>query len=193
MNLFFNGQDTINLKSVSQINFDTSFQCPALKSDATFWSEKITGTCFPVPFKLEYGIIHYRLKNKPKDLHFCLAESKISSVTIFNNQLTTLKWHLTPSPPCRWAVGAAGGGNNRAFSTQHRGLLTAGKNLRYKKYAWNWASPADTAIWDIKSVTGTEQTASHCTYGNKRYYEKSIYSHCYTFDKLFPPPCTMDI
>lgn len=29
MNLFFNGQDAINLKSVSQINLDTSFQCPA--------------------------------------------------------------------------------------------------------------------------------------------------------------------
>lgn len=98
---------------MSQINLDTSFQCPALKSDSASWSEKITGTCLTIPFKLEYGIIHYCLKNKRNQgSSLRLAESKISSVTIVNNQLTTLKWRLTPSPPCHWAVGAAGSGNN---------------------------------------------------------------------------------
>lgn len=33
MDLFFTGQDAINLKSVSQINLDTSSWCPALKSN----------------------------------------------------------------------------------------------------------------------------------------------------------------
>lgn len=190
MNLFFNGQDAINLKSVSQINLDTSFQCPALKSDSASWSEKITGTCLTISFKLEYSIIHYCLKNKRNQgssLH--LAESKISSVTIVNNQLTTLKWRLTPSPPCHWAVGAAGSGNNGGLqysaSQPPRG--------RQESALQELRAELSITIRDIKSVTGTEQTASHCTYEKKRYHEKSIYSHCYTSDKLFPPPCTMDI
>lgn len=66
MDLFFNGQDAIHLKSVSQINLDTSFQGPALKSDSTSRSEKITGTCFAVSFRLEYGIVRYCLKKKEK-------------------------------------------------------------------------------------------------------------------------------
>lgn len=67
MNLFFNGQDATNLKFVSQINLGTSFQCPALKSDSTSWSEKTMGTCFTVSFQLEHGIIHIK---ETKNLHF---------------------------------------------------------------------------------------------------------------------------
>lgn len=60
--LFFNGQDAINLKSASQINLYTSFQCPTLKSESTCWPEKIIGTDFLQTWKRHQPFLSQKSK-----------------------------------------------------------------------------------------------------------------------------------
>lgn len=155
MNLFFAGQDAINVRSVSQRNLDTSSWCPALKSDSGSCSEMIIETSFTISFKLEHGILQYCLKNKRSQASSLnLAKSTMSSVATVN--YNSRHWAGT-CHPCRGAR-----------TERHRPIGTRTLELELNKLL-------HTAQTEGKGI------------------RKSSYSHRYTADKLFPPPCTMDI